>query len=287
MKEILSVKELLSAGAHFGHKTSLWNPKMRPYIFGKHNGSHIIDIKETLKGFLAAYHFLTAVVKKGGEVLFVGTKPQARESIQHAAQQSGAHYVTEKWVGGTLTNFETIHKQLAKMLELEKKESEKTLDLYSKKEEASLKRELNKLRQRLGGIRNMSRLPNALVIVDPRQMKHAVREAKIAKIPAVALIDTDSNPDGIDIPVPINDDAMRVIQLVMNKLAEAIINGKAPTGVTPLTKTKSSEIPDKTDHKTKTKSRAETKTTETAKETTQRTKTKKKPTPKGKTNRAK
>lgn len=283
MKDLISVKDLLAAGAHFGHKTSLWNPKMKPYIFGKHNGLHIIDIKETLKGFFTACRFLAAVVNQKGEVLFVGTKPQARESIRNAALQCGMHYVTEKWVGGTLTNFETIHKQLARMLDLEKKESEGKLDLYSKKEEASLLRELTKLRGRLSGIRNMSRLPNVLVIVDPRRMKNAVREAQITKIPTIALIDTDSDPERIDIPVPINDDAMKVIQIVISKLAEAIINGKEPQGVKPLAKSKVTEVPEKTDRKTRTKEKTEAKAT--TEDTEESIKTKKKTARKGKTNR--
>jgi small subunit ribosomal protein S2 len=242
MANQLSVKDLIAAGSHFGHKASLWNPKMAPYIFGKYNGIHIIDIKETLKGFYATYKLLENLAAKGGEVLFVGTKTQTREKIRQAATECNMHYVTERWIGGTLTNFDTIRLQIAKLTSLEKKETEGILELYSKKEKSSITRELNKLRKSLSGIRNMSKMPSILIVVDPKHMKNAVHEAHVMKIPTVGLIDTDGNPDGIDIPIPINDDSMRVTQIIMDQLSQGINDGRARISVKPLDKAKNAEI---------------------------------------------
>lgn len=234
------LKELIEAGAHFGHKTSQWNPKMRPYIFDKRSLVYIIDIRETLKGIYTACRFLTEVVRRNGEVLFVGIKRQAQNMIQQSAQHCSMHYVNIRWLGGTLTNFETIHLRLNKLLELEKQETDGTLDRYNKKEQSAFHRELRKLRRTLSGIRNMNRLPDALVVVDTKRSKNAIREARILDITTIGLVDTDGDPTELDIPIPVNDDSMKVLQIVMGKLAESIIEGKSKAVGVP-----SEEIPRK------------------------------------------
>mgnify|MGYP005855128565 CR=1 FL=1 len=216
------VKNLINAGVHFGHRTSRWNPKMAPYIFGKRNLIHIIDIRETVKGILRSRKFLAQVVAKGEDVLFVGTKRQARVSVEFAAKQTGMHYVTERWLGGTLTNFRTIRSRLARLEELEAIEAEGMSGKYSKKMIATLTRERRKIRRNLEGIRRMDRLPGALVIVDTKREYIAAMEARKLHIPVIGLIDTDSDPDHVDIPIPANDDAMRAIEIILNDLAEAI-----------------------------------------------------------------
>lgn len=231
---LVSLKELIEQGAHFGHKASKWNPRMKPYIFGKHKGVHIINLKETLKGLVTAIHLLKAVAKSGGEVLFVGTKRQAQPSIASEAKRCGMHYVSERWLGGTLTNFDTIRKQLNKLLDLEKKETDGTLLRYNKKEQSSFQRELKRLRKNLGGIRDMKRLPQLLAAVDYKKSKTAIDEARIMRIPTICLIDTDDNPLNVTVPIPVNDDASKVIQIVLAKLADAVIEGRGKLEVKPL-----------------------------------------------------
>ena len=221
------VREMLEAGIHFGHHCSRWNPKMKPYIYGKRNAIHIIDIRETLRGLLSAQRFISRVVAGGADVLFVATKRQARESVQEQTARSGMHYVTERWLGGTLTNFRTIRSRLKRLEELEGLVGSPRWDTdYSKKMQSTLTRELRKIQRNLSGIRNMTRLPGALVVVDVRKEINAVREAQSLGIPTVCLLDTDSDPDFASIPIPGNDDSMRSIQLIVTRLADAVEEGK-------------------------------------------------------------
>jgi small subunit ribosomal protein S2 len=220
------VKELLDSGIHFGHHTSRWNPKMKSYIYGSRNGIHIIDIRETIKGLLRAQKFIANVVSNGQDVLFVGTKRQAREAIQQHAERIGMHYVTERWLGGMLTNFRTIRSRLQRLEELEALQGGPEWEAgYSKKMQSMLSRELKKIRRNLNGVRRMTRVPGAIVAVDVRKEVNALREADKLGIPTVCLIDTDSDPDMVSIPIPGNDDAMRAINLIVGKIAEAIEQG--------------------------------------------------------------
>lgn len=219
-------KELVDAGIHFGHRATHWNPKMAPYIFGKRNKIHIIDVKETIKGLLLARKFLTKTVASGKDVMFVGTKRQARGIIEKHAGEAGMPYVTERWLGGTLTNYSTIRQRLKRLEELERIEESGEIDNYSKKMESQLRREKNKITRNLGGIREMNKLPGAMVIIDVNQEHNAVREARKLGIPTVCLIDTDSDPEFADIPIPGNDDAMRAIEVIIHSLTAAVNEGK-------------------------------------------------------------
>ncbi len=220
------VRELVNSGIHFGHRISRWNPKMAPYIFGRRNLIHIIDIRETVKGLLRGKKFLAQVVSRGEDVLFVGTKRQARHAVTTQAQKLGMPFVTKRWLGGTLTNFRTIRSRLGRLEELEAAEADGRLQQYSKKAVAMHTRELRKIRSNLEGIRIMDKLPGAMVVVDVRREHLAVREAKKLGITTVCLIDTDSDPDFADIPIPGNDDSMRSIDTVLSHLAGAIEEGK-------------------------------------------------------------
>jgi small subunit ribosomal protein S2 len=220
------VRQLIDSGIHFGHKASRWNPKMKPYIFGKRNTIHIIDIRETVRGLLRAKKFISQIVGKGEDVLFVGTKRQARLQVQTAANRAGMPYVTERWLGGTLTNFRTIRSRLGTLEGLEKVQADGTAALYSKKAISSQMREIRRIKRNLEGVRGMARLPGALIVVDVAREHNAVREAKKLGIPTVCLIDTDSDPDFADIPIPGNDDAIRSIDTVLNHLADAVEEGK-------------------------------------------------------------
>jgi small subunit ribosomal protein S2 len=220
------VRELLDAGIHFGHRTSRWNPKMAPFIYGKRNGIHIVDIRETLRGLLRARKFLTGVVARGGDVLFVGTKRQARQIVEKQAARCNMHYVSERWLGGTLTNFRTIRSRLQRLDELENLVSGPTWETgFSKKMKSTLTRELEKIRRNLAGIRRMNRLPGALIVIDLRKEMNCVREAQALGIPTVGLLDTDSDPDLANIPIPGNDDAMRSIEIIVRELADAVEEG--------------------------------------------------------------
>ncbi len=222
------VRDLVDAGIHFGHRTSRWNPKMKPYIYGKRNLIHIIDVRETLKGVLAAQRFLGRLVASGRDVLFVGTKRQARAVIDDIGKQAGMPVVTERWLGGTLTNFRTIRSRLQRLEELERVLNSPDVNKsYSKKMESSLKREYRKILRNLAGIRNMERLPGALFVVDVRREVIAIAEARKLGIPVVAIIDTDSDPDLVDIAIPANDDALRGIDLIMKEVLASILEGKA------------------------------------------------------------
>ena len=224
MSQVL-VKDLVEAGVHFGHRSSRWNPKMRPYIYGRRNLIHIIDLRETIRGLIRARKYLSQVAAGGSLILFVGTKRQAGEAVQREAQRCDMPFVSERWLGGTLTNFRTIRSRLARLEELELAEQDGTAQEYSKKMIASRTRERLKIRRNLEGIREMSKLPVALVVVDVRREHNAVCEARKLGIPTVCLIDTDSDPDFADVPIPGNDDAMRAIELILRHLTEAIEEG--------------------------------------------------------------
>jgi small subunit ribosomal protein S2 len=220
------VKALVDAGVHFGHRVSRWNPKMQPYISGKRNMIHIIDVKETVKGLLRAKKLVQSVVAQGKDVLFVGTKRQARFAVEEESKRCGMHYVSERWLGGTLTNFKTIRDRLKRLDELEKLWETGQIETYSKKMKSTLNREMTKIKTNLEGIRKMDRMPGVMVIIDTRREHIAVKEAKKLGVPTIALIDTDSDPDPIDLPIPGNDDAMRAIELLMKELADSVIEGK-------------------------------------------------------------
>jgi small subunit ribosomal protein S2 len=221
------VKELVDAGVHFGHRASRWNPKMGPYIYARKNLIHIIDIRETVRGLLRAGKYLTQVAGGGSLVLFVGTKRQASEAIESEATRCGMPFVSERWLGGCLTNFRTVRSRLGRLEELEKLRSSDDLANYSKKMQSALNREYRKMYRNLNGCRTMNRLPECLIIVDPKKEKNAVREARKLGITTVALIDTDCDPDDIDLPIPGNDDGIRSIELILRHLSDAILAGRA------------------------------------------------------------
>jgi len=220
------VQDMIEAGVHFGHRTSLWNPKMAPYIFGRKNQIHIMDIRETLRGMLRAKKYLSQVAAGGSLILFVGTKRQAGEAIEEQAARCGMPFVSERWLGGTLTNFRTIRSRLGRLEELESIRGTDAIDNYSKKMQSSLNREYRKMYRNLNGLRSMNRLPECLFIVDPGKERNAIREAKRLGITTVALIDSDSDPTMVDLPIPGNDDGIRSIELIVRQLADAVIEGK-------------------------------------------------------------
>lgn len=220
------VKEMIESGVHFGHRTSLWNPKMAPYIFGRKNQIHILDIRETLRGLLRAKKYLSQVAAGGSLILFVGTKRQAGEAVEKQSLRCGMPFVSERWLGGTLTNFRTIRSRLGRLEELEELLNSDRMNDYSKKMQSALKREHRKMYRNLNGLRTMNRLPECLFIVDPGKERNAVREAGRLGIPTVALIDTDSDPSQVDLPIPGNDDGIRSVELIMRHLADAVITGK-------------------------------------------------------------
>jgi small subunit ribosomal protein S2 len=221
------VKNLIEAGVHFGHRASRWNPKMRPYIYGRQNLIHVIDVRETIRGLLRARKYFQQVAAANSLVLFVGTKRQAGDSIAREAARCGMPFVSERWLGGTLTNFRTIRSRLGRLEDLEEIFSGEQLATYSKKMQSALSREKRKMFRNLNGIRTMNRLPEALFVVDPRKESNAIREASSLGITTVALIDTDCNPDLVDLPIPGNDDSIRSIELISKILADAILQGKA------------------------------------------------------------
>ncbi len=222
---IVSVQELLDSGVQFGHKASVWNPRMKPYIHGKRNGIHIIDLKGTVRGLVRAYNFLQRLCGDGKGVLFVGTKRQARNAIIAEARRSGQPYVSERWLGGTLTNFYTIRQRLKRLQELETLEAEGATAFVTKRERIRASRERKKIQKNLEGIRTMEKLPGAVIVIDPVTEHIAVAEAYKLGIPVLALLDTDCDPSKIDIPIPGNDDAMRAIQIVLARLADAALKG--------------------------------------------------------------
>lgn len=225
-KPIVSAKELIEAGVHFGHRASRWNPKMRPYIYGRRNLIHIIDVRETIRGLLRAKKYLRQVAAGGSLILFVGTKRQASEPVEREGARCGMPRVSDRWLGGTLTNFRTIRNRLSRLEELETLMKSEQFETYSKKMQSALKREFRKMYRNLNGIRTLNRMPECLVIIDPKKEHNAVREAIKLGIATVALIDTDCDPDKIDLPIPGNDDSIRSIEIVMEQLADAVLDGK-------------------------------------------------------------
>jgi small subunit ribosomal protein S2 len=224
------VKELIEAGVHFGHRASRWNPKMRPYIYARRNLIHVIDVRETVRGLLRARKYLQQVAQGGSLILFVGTKRQASDSIQREAQRCGMPFVSDRWLGGTLTNFRTIRSRLTRLEELEALRASDELGTYSKKMQSALTREYRKMYRNLNGIRAMNRVPECIVAVDPKKEKNAIREARKLGVTTVALIDTDSDPDLVDLPIPGNDDSIRSIELIIRLLADAVLAGRAAAG---------------------------------------------------------
>ncbi|MBU4271783.1 MAG: 30S ribosomal protein S2 [Planctomycetes bacterium] len=224
------VKDLIEAGVHFGHRASRWNPKMRPYIYARRNQIHIIDVRETIRGLLRARRYLQQVISRGSLVLLVGTKRQSCDVIEQQGVRCGVPFVSDRWLGGTLTNFRTIRSRLTRLEELEDLRSSDKISAYSKKMQSSLNREYRKMYRNLNGIRAMNRLPECLMIVDPRKEKNAIREARKLGITTVALIDTDCDPDEVDLPIPGNDDSIRSIELIVTLLADAIMSGKNAAG---------------------------------------------------------
>ena len=223
---VISMKQLLEAGVHFGHQTRRWNPKMAEYIFAERNGIYIIDLQKTAKKVEEAYSFIRDIAAEGGEVLFVGTKKQAQESIKEEAERVGMYYVNARWLGGMLTNFETIKKRIERLKQIKKMEEDGVLELLPKKEVQNLKNEVEKLEKYLGGIKEMKQLPAAMFVVDPKKEKIAIAEAHKLHIPVVAIVDTNCDPDEVDFPIPGNDDAIRAVKLIAETITNAILEGK-------------------------------------------------------------
>ena len=223
---VISMKQLLDAGVHFGHQTRRWNPKMAKYIFTERNGIYIIDLQKTVKKVDEAYAFLRDVAAQGKSVLFVGTKKQAQEAIKEEALRANMFYVNERWLGGMMTNFRTIQQRISRLKELEQMEENGTFEVLPKKEVQTLKHEMEKLEKNLGGIKDMNKLPGALFIVDPRKERIAVAEARKLNIPIVAIVDTNCDPDEVDYVIPGNDDAIRAVKLLTGKMADAVLEGR-------------------------------------------------------------
>ncbi|MBQ2678727.1 MAG: 30S ribosomal protein S2 [Firmicutes bacterium] len=223
---VISMKQLLEAGVHFGHQTRRWNPKMSEYIFAERNGIYIIDLQKTVKKIDEAYAVIGDIIADGGEILFVGTKKQAQESIREEAERCGMYYVNQRWLGGMLTNFETIKTRIARLKELEKMVEDGTMEVLPKKEVASLMHEKEKLDKNLGGIKEMKRIPDVMFVVDSRKERIAIQEAHTLGIPIVAIVDTNCDPDEIDYVIPGNDDAIRAVKLIASKVADAVIESR-------------------------------------------------------------
>ena len=226
MSSIISMKQLLEAGVHFGHQTRRWNPKMAKYIFTERNGIYIIDLQKTVKKVDEAYNFIRETAQNGGSILFVGTKKQAQEAMREEAVRCNQYYVNERWLGGMMTNFKTIQKRVARLRQLEKMEEDGTFDVLPKKEVLGLRHEMEKLNRNLGGIKEMKKLPAALFVVDPRKEHIAVLEARKLNIPIVATVDTNCDPDEVDYVIPANDDAIRAVRLLASKMADAVLQGR-------------------------------------------------------------
>ena len=223
---VISMKGLLEAGVHFGHQTRRWNPKMKKYIFTERNGIYIIDLQKTVKKVEEAYDFIREIVEDGGEVLFVGTKKQAQEAIENEAKRCGMHYVNQRWLGGMLTNYKTIRKRIDRLHELVKMEENGDFDVLPKKEVIKLNHEAERLEKFLGGIKHMDKVPDVLFVVDPRKERIAVKEAQILGIPVVGIVDTNCDPDEIDLVIPGNDDAIRAVKLLTGTMADAVLGAK-------------------------------------------------------------
>jgi small subunit ribosomal protein S2 len=222
---VISMKQLLEAGVHFGHQTRRWNPKMKKYIFTERNGIYIIDLQKTVKLVDSAYDYMKEVAEDGGIALFVGTKKQAQEAIKEEAIRAGQYYVNHRWLGGTLTNWETIQKRIARLKQINAMEQDGTFDVLPKKEVSGLNKERERLEKFLGGIADMPRIPDVMYVVDPRKERIAIQEAHKLNIPIVAMVDTNCDPDEIDVVIPSNDDAIRAVKLITSKMADAFIEG--------------------------------------------------------------
>ncbi|MFD1607718.1 30S ribosomal protein S2 [Oceanobacillus luteolus] len=222
----ISMKQLLEAGVHFGHQTRRWNPKMKKYIFTERNGIYIIDLQKTVKKVDEAYNYVRELAANGGTVLFVGTKKQAQDSVRDEAIRSGMFYVNQRWLGGTLTNFETIRKRIERLKQIERMEEDGTFEVLPKKEVTLLLKEKERLVKFLGGIKEMKKLPDALFVIDPRKERIAIAEAHKLNIPIIGIVDTNCDPDEIDYVIPANDDAIRAVKLLTGKIADAILEGK-------------------------------------------------------------
>ena len=233
---VITMRKLLEAGAHFGHQTRRWNPKMKKYIYGARNGVYIIDLQQTVDAITVAYAKMKEIVDNGGKVLFVGTKKQCQEAVQQEALRSGSFYITNRWLGGTLTNFKTIQSRIRYLKDLERREEEGELDLLSKVEAAQLRREKEKLSKNLDGIKEMRKIPNAMFVIDPRIEHNAVAEARKLGIPVFAIVDTNSDPDVVDYVIPANDDAVRSFSLILAVIADAIVESKNGVPVVAYTK---------------------------------------------------
>ena len=223
---VVAMKQLLEAGVHFGHQTRRWDPRMAEYIFQARNGIHIIDLQKTSKKLDDAYEFVRAQAEEGKNILFVGTKKQAQECVKEAAEKCGMFYINERWLGGTLTNFPTIRTRVERLTELERMEEDGTFDILPKKEVALLRKEMDKLNKNLGGIKEMTEIPDVMFIVDPKKEHIAILEAKKLNIPVVGLIDTNCNPNDVDYVIPGNDDAIRAVKLMTDVMANAVIEGR-------------------------------------------------------------
>ncbi|MBQ3146084.1 MAG: 30S ribosomal protein S2 [Clostridia bacterium] len=223
---VVAMKQLLEAGVHFGHQTKRWDPKMAEYIYQARNGIHIIDLQKASKKIDEAYAFMKEVAEEGKDILFVGTKKQAQECVKDAALKSNMFYVDQRWLGGMLTNFKTIRKRIERLNKLEEMEQDGTFDVLPKKEVAALRNEMEKLEKNLGGIKEMTRMPGAMFVVDPKNERIAVLEAKKLNIPIIGLVDTNCNPEDVDYPIPGNDDAIRAVKLITDVMANAIIEGR-------------------------------------------------------------
>jgi small subunit ribosomal protein S2 len=223
---LVTAQELIDAGVHYGHQASRWNPKMLPYIHGKRHKIHIINLEETIKGLYRATHFLRELAATGAQILFLGTKKQIRAVVEAEAQRAGMPAVTERWIGGTLTNFATVRERLARLLELENLESTGAMERYKKKDQSTMRRDMKKIRRNLEGVRVLHGLPGALVVIDPRREENAVKEAARMNVPVVCVLDTDCDPGYADIVIPANDDAMSSVQLILSRLSEAIVEGR-------------------------------------------------------------
>jgi len=223
---VISMKQLLEAGVHFGHQTRRWNPKMAEYIFAERNGIYIIDLQKTVKKVDEAYFAVSEIVRDGGELLFVGTKKQAQDSIKEEAERCGMHYVNERWLGGMLTNFKTVKQRVKRLKDLEKMEEDGTLDILPKKEVAKLMHEKEKLERNIGGIKEMKQVPDVLFIVDPRKEHIAILEARNLGVPIVAIVDTNCDPEEVDYVIPGNDDAIRAVKLIAGKMADAVVEAR-------------------------------------------------------------
>ena len=223
---VVAMKQLLEAGVHFGHQTKRWDPKMAEYIYQARNGIHIIDLQKTSKKIDEAYAFVKEVSEEGKEILFIGTKKQAQECVKEAAEKSGMFYVDQRWLGGMLTNFKTIRTRVERLKKLEAMEEDGTFEVLPKKEVSKLRNEMEKLQKNLGGIKEMTRLPGAIFVVDPKNERIAVLEAKKLGIPVIGLVDTNCSPEDVDYPIPGNDDAIRAVKLITDVMANAVIEGK-------------------------------------------------------------